>query len=178
MIEVAITLVVFSIMALGVGMWLVMGARAFTSARENVAISQKAHLALTRIQRELMEMTAVDAVNSGNNCLIYRVGVLAPYYRVLQRSGNAVVLKTDSAGDCYCNTCSGLRMHVLVDQVNRFDITYEDRSGAVTVIPPADFTELVALHVELDIAREDGDSTVHRFVLDANPRNNQDVSAP
>ncbi len=177
LIEIVISLILFGIMAITAGLWLVTGVQGFATTRENVTISQKAKLAMARIDRELSELTDIDGLNSGPQCIVYRIDPLSPFFRVLTIRGSELVLKTDNAGDCGCSSCVGTETHVLLNQVYSFQATYEDLDGNVTVNPP-DLTKLALIQIQFDLSRTDGVPTVHSFSLAVNPRNNLHLNAP
>lgn len=177
LLEIVISMVLFSILASLAGMWLVMGAQGYRMTRENVVISQKARLAMNRLSRELTEMSNMNVAGSSGSCIEYRVDELSSYYRAVTLSGSRLVLKTDVGADCSCTTCEGANTHVMTDQVSGFEVTYESRDGSVSATPPV-FQELVSVHLSFDMTRADGESLVHSFGFSVNPRNNLDVSAP
>ncbi len=178
LIEILITLILFGILALTAGLWLVTGTQGYSATRENVTISQKARLAAGRMERELAEITAIDGANCDDDCIVYRVEAVSPFFRALTVRGNELVMRTDPTADCNCANCGGAQTQVLVDQVSAFQVTYTDTAGNSAAAPPGDFSDLALLRIRFDLSRKDGDATIHPFNLAINPRNNLNVNAP
>ena len=63
LIEIMVSLVLVGLIASIAGTSVVMGTRGYLFARENDAITQKAQLALGRLNREFIELSDVKAVN-------------------------------------------------------------------------------------------------------------------
>lgn len=177
LLEIIVSLFLFSILAAVAGSWLVMGTMGYRMTRENVSVTEKAQLATWRLSRELREMDALDVGNSDDSCLVYRVDELSPYFRALVIEDSKLVLKSATAADCLCTSCTGSDAHILADQVDRFEITFEHQDGTVS-ITPVSLTDLRAVHVALDIRRTDSENRTHAFNFTINPRNNLYVSAP
>jgi prepilin-type N-terminal cleavage/methylation domain-containing protein len=177
LLEIIVSLFLFSILAAVAGSWLVMGTMGYQMTRENVSITEKAQLATWRLSRELQEMTALDVVNSDGGCLVYRVDELSPYFRAIVHVGDDLVLKSAASADCLCTSCEGSAAHTLTDQVDRFEVTYENQDGTVSSTPVV-LADLKAVHVEIDLTRTDSETRTHAFNFTINPRNNLYVSAP
>lgn len=177
LLEIVVSMILFSILASLAGMWLVMGAQGYRMTRENVVVSQKARLAMNRLSRELTEMSDLDVAGSTGSCIVYRVDPLSTFYRVVTLEGTGLVLKANASGDCSCTTCDGANTYMMSDQVSGFQVTYESQDGSVSTTPPV-FAELAAVHVSFDMTRTDGESLTHTFGFSVNPRNTLDVSAP
>ncbi|MFZ5570686.1 MAG: PulJ/GspJ family protein [Thermodesulfobacteriota bacterium] len=178
LIEVILSLMLFGILSVTAGLWLVTGVQGFVTTRENVAISQKAQAAMARMDRELSELTDIDSGNSNQQCIVYRVDPLSPFFRVLTARAGELVLKVDETGDCSCGSCADDEAHVLLNQVNSFQLAYEDVDGNVTTVPPVGLEKLALIQIQFELARTDGEAAVHSFSLAVNPRNNLNSNAP
>ena len=71
LVELIFSLVVVGILASIAGMGVVSAISGYAIVRENVSLSQKIQLAATRIQRELLELTAIGFKEDSRPCLIY-----------------------------------------------------------------------------------------------------------
>ena len=64
LIEIIAVLIIGGIMMTVAGMAIVTGMKGYLFARDNASITQKAQLAMTRLSRELMEVTAITDYTS------------------------------------------------------------------------------------------------------------------
>jgi prepilin-type N-terminal cleavage/methylation domain-containing protein len=178
LIEIMVSLVLVGLIAAISGTSVITATRSYLFARENNAITQKAQLALNRLNREFIELSDVKAVNDSQPYLIYEVpsrtaGVLADR-RAIARVGNTVQMFFNVPG----TTLSGLTGDILVDGVvdrtdgkKPFSIA-RNPSGIVNLWNMGDdIRNLFALSVHLELARPDTGGTVV-FDTTVSPRNN------
>lgn len=175
LLEIIASLVLLSIMATMAGLWIVLGARGYVFTRENSIIVQKAGMVMARIERELLELSALDIAASDDGCIRFKAGTVSSYYRAIGLNGTELELKVSDSADCDCNTSGFL----LGDSISDFTISYEDSAGTSPVpsTPPADLEDLVAIHVDFTINRSDG-TDAEKFETIVNPRNNGNPNGP
>jgi len=176
LIEVIVCMVLVGIVAAVAGMAIVTAVKGYVLARENVAISEKAQVVIARMGRELMEISKIDTGNSNGNCIRYRLETVSQYYRAIGLNNGNLELKVSAAADCDCPT-SGDPGNVLVDQVGNFALGYEDENGSTSTAPPANLTNLYAIHIDLTLNRADGNPG-NDFSIVINPRNNGNLNGP
>jgi prepilin-type N-terminal cleavage/methylation domain-containing protein len=174
-IEVVVSLVIISILAAVAGLFTVFGVKEYAFTRENNAIAQKARLAMSRIERELTEMSAIDAAASDGTCVRYKVGSVSADYRAISLNGTNLELKATSETDRDC----GSPGFVLVGNVSGFNIKYEDKAGTSPIpsTPPLLLSDLVALHMDFTLNRADGAGS-EQFEIIINARNNGNMNGP
>ena len=173
LIEIMVSLVLVGLIASIAGTAVVMGTRGYLFARENDAITQKAQLALGRLNREFIELSNVKAVNDSQPYLIYEVpsrvaGVLAER-RAVAKVGNAVQMFFNVPG----TDLSGLTGDTLIDGVQSFSIRYNPNPGSTASLwsMGQGIRNLFAVNVQLVLARPDTGGTVS-FYSTVSPRNN------
>jgi prepilin-type N-terminal cleavage/methylation domain-containing protein len=114
LVEVIAVLVLTGMMAAIAGSGLVMVVRGYLLARENMAMAQKAQLALSRLSNELMVCY---------NCIGNSEPIILPFTysnviadnRVVDRAGDTIVVNGDP----------------LVDNVSEFSLAYDDMGRVV-----------------------------------------------
>ncbi len=113
LIEVIVVLLLVAIVAVLAGMWIVSVANSYIVARMNMETTQKAQLALTRMEREFKAISAVTTATTNSTKITYNrpdtsSGTLTNQVvtingTLLQLNGNTL---TDSVGTftlAYCN---------------------------------------------------------------------------
>jgi len=175
LLEIIASLVLLSIMATTAGLWIVLGARGYVFTRENSIIVQKAGMVMARIERELLELSALDIAGSDDGCIRFKSGTVSPYYRAISLNGTELELKVSDSADCNCDTSGFL----LGDSISDFTISYEDSAGTSPVpsTPPADFEDLVAIHVDFTFTRSDMSGS-EKFETVIVSRNNGNPNGP
>lgn len=159
LIEVIVSLIIIGIITAFAGMAIVTGVKGYVFTRDNASISQKAQLAMSRLSRELMELTNVTTANASR----------ITYERM---DGSYTIYTEDSkikiaSGE---NPSGG---NELVDYVSSFALTYNpDTGGNSTWSVGNDIQLLYAVKINLDLKRSDGSSDV-AFSTTVNPRNNK-----
>lgn len=159
LIEVIASLIIIGIITVFAGMAIVTGVKGYVFARDNASISQKAQLAMTRMSRELMELTNVTTADASRVTYERLNGVYTIYVednKIKIASGGS-----PSGGD------------ELVDYVSSFALTCNpDTNGNSTWSIGNDIQSLYAIKINLDLTRSDGSSDV-TFSTTVNPRNNK-----
>jgi len=164
LIEIMVSLVLVGLIASIAGTSVITATRGYVFARENNAITQKAQLALNRLNREFIELSDIREANS--TCVVYE----SPYgRRAVGLSGNAIRLLTSQSASC--STLSG--GDTLVDEVQAFSILYNPNPNGTSSLWSygQDIRNLFALNVQLVLARPDTGGTVPFFTT-VSPRNN------
>lgn len=180
LIETIAVIVLVGVISSVLGMALVQGIKSYVFGRTNVSFSQRAQLAMARMERELRAMTEIDINSSGTNCIRYKRETASPYFRTIGLNGTEVQMNAPGDADADCpDTSSAGRL--LIDHVDTFSLQYEDDQGNLyTNNPPTDLNlkDLSAIHiVELTLNRPDS-GRMETFSLVINPRNNGRLNAP
>jgi type II secretory pathway pseudopilin PulG len=177
LIEIIISLVMVGLMVSIVGILMVAGVQEYVFSKENVEISQKASMALKRLEKEIRGLTAVDADNSDDICVRYKLDTLSPYFRAIGIRGNAIELKTLPDADCDCSSTGD----ILIDQVSGFSLSYENSSvtpSTVSSTPPVKLSDLSEIRVLLTLDHLLSGEMKKTFELHINPRNNGNLNGP
>lgn len=168
LIEIIVTMLLVSVLASITGMGISIFMEGYVTTRENVAIAQKAALAMERITRELEAMTEIDAT-SDNTCIRYRIGTESDNFRRIQYYDNQIQLDLTSTVDCDGSETG----KTLTDRVEAgsFSLGYETDLDTVPAnSPPPNFRDLLAIHLKFDLERRDT-LAANEFLLVINPRN-------
>ncbi len=171
LLEIIVSLILLGILAAIAGMGLVAALKSYEFSRTNVHIAQKAQLAMTRITRELMELTDVieatdDQTTSGINRFII-------YERLMEGNNQSVVrlglhyLPGDGLIRLYTNLDGATTLldentidqgDALMDDVR--DITFELLTGQNPWNPDTDNIDLLST-IRLTMVVERPDDPVH-----------------
>lgn len=162
LIEVIVTLMLVSVLAMAAGFGIVEVARGYQAARENGRMAQTAQIALLRISRELMELESVSVAGNSAITLSGPNG-----NRAIALFGTEIRLDEDT------DAADG---EILIDRVAAFQIRYEDPdsqpwTGAMPM------NQLARIDIRLELSRKDGMDPV-AFTTGINPRNNGTLNAP
>ena len=165
LIEIMVSLVLVGLIAAISGTAVITATRSYLFAKENDAITQKAQLALGRLNREIIELSNIKAANS--TCVVYE----SPYgRRAVAKIDSTVYLFSDYANTSCPSSSSG--GDILIDSVQTLSIMYNPSSGVslwtsgVNVIQ-----DLFAVSIQIILARPDTGGTVSFFTT-VSPRNN------
>ncbi len=150
LIEVVVTLVLVGIMAAVAGMGIVQGVQGYVFARENACTTQKAQLAMSRMSRELLELTHVTTA-----------------------AGNQIVYDRDSLSHTITFASGTITIdgNVLVDDVSSLSLSYwkSDRTTAwVQGTHPIE--DLSTIQIDLVLSRADSGIGTIPFTTTVNPR--------
>lgn len=164
LIEIMVSLVLVGLIASIAGTSVITAARSYVFARENNAITQKAQLALNRLNREIIELS--DVRDASSTCMVYE----SPYgRRAVALVDGTVRLFADYAS----TTCPTTGGDVLVDGVQTFSILYNPNPGGTASLWSIgqDIRNLFAVNIQFALARPDTGGTVPFFTT-VSPRNN------
>ena len=171
LIELIASLVIFGLMFTLAGMGIVMAAKGYMITKESAHMAQKAQIAMARINRELLEMTAIAARvdTQPNPYIIYdhigsrnAIAKDGSVIKMFFNLGAAVALSDLSVGD------------ILIDDVTQFTLTYYKSDSTLWVLGTDDIKELSSVGVEIVMSRADsgvGDKTFRTTVRPRNTRN-------
>lgn len=178
LIETIAVLLLMAIITAVLGMAIVQGVKSYVFGRQNVAVSQKAQLALARMERELRAITDIDTTNSDDNCIRFKRETASLYFRSIGLHANSIRMNTAANADAACPG-GGAPGDLLLDRVSGFSIDYENEQGNFTADgqPPDELKNLRAIHINLTVKRLDS-SRSENFSLIVNPRNNGLLNAP
>jgi prepilin-type N-terminal cleavage/methylation domain-containing protein len=161
LIEMIAVLLIVAVVATVSGMAIVTGVKGYLFATDNVAISQKAQMALTRMNRELMEL--VDVTSAEQSRVTYQKldnTTTTVYFNDPDDTINIVSGENPSGGD------------MLVDRVGLFQLTYY-KGQDPWVVGTDDIHDLSTIGIELHIDRFEGELSV-TFTTRISPRNNKE----
>ncbi len=171
LVEVIASLVIVGILGAIAGMGIVTGLRGYMQAKENGHLAQKAQIALTRINRELMELIDVIARDDGADpWVVFDNRLLGR--QAIAKVGSTMRLYSLAAG---ATNLSGVTGDTLIDQVDSFTIQYFKGPDPDWVI--ADGINLMSA-VKMDFALRrkegrEGEAGTVPFSTTINPRNTE-----
>ncbi len=167
LIEMIAVLVLVGIVAVIVAMSIVTGIHGYIFARDMAPISQKANLAMSRITRELMEISIVKS--SASNSISFsdsygglRAIAFIPTLNQIRINNASAVPPTDTTGD------------ILIDNVNSFTLTYYNGTNPWSCCDDA--KSLSSITIDLVVNHTYG--TPLTFFTAINPRNTGNYNAP
>jgi prepilin-type N-terminal cleavage/methylation domain-containing protein len=168
LLEVIVVLVLVGIISVVGGMGIVRGVQGYIFARDNSAMTQKAQLALSRMSREMMEISGgVTTATALGTSIAFtsprgdrKIGLDGSSIKVAE---GATAL---TAGD------------ILVDNVysGGFTLTYSNSDG--TMWAGADIKLLARIDIVLRLARQDVSGGYLEFTTTVNPRNTGNLNSP
>ena len=165
LIEIVVTLLLVGILATLGGMFIVRGVKGYVEVQQNSVATQKAQMAMSRINREILEMINVSSVANStilpitgtNNCngtnCVRTIGLEGNNLKIAFGSNSPV------GGD------------ILLDNVSSFNFAYYNGTNVTTTWPIGQDLNLSAVGVNVNIARSDG-KTLPLFTALIVPRNN------
>jgi prepilin-type N-terminal cleavage/methylation domain-containing protein len=170
LIEITVSLVLVGLIASIAGTSVIMGMRGYLFAKENDVITQKAQLAMNRLNREFMELMDIKAVNDTQPYVIYEVPLRAGGVekRAIAKVGSKIRIYFDAEAsppfDEQSNTGA-----TLVDRVQNFSILYNGAAAWTS-----DIRQLYAVGIQMDLSRPDTGGAVS-FSTTVSPRNNNNA---
>ncbi len=176
LVEVIASLLLIGIVAVAVSTALVHGMQGFVLTKENTALIQKVQLAMSRLQKELTDLTDLDAAASGNHCIRYRIAGESPYFKAIGLDNGHLELAVSGASDQGC-PATGSPGLPLLDHVGTFTLQYEDIAGNTLATPPSDLERLAFIRIQLILNREDNNPAA-TFTGCISPRNNGRLNMP
>jgi len=168
LIEIIATLVITGVLAAVVGMGIVQSVKGYAAVKNNSEATQKAQLAMSRINREIVELTRITS-NASN--------VTLPVMNVSQTdAGGSIVgqrtIGFDSAASAVkiaFGTTDITNGDIIIDNVSSLTFTYYKGSTAYTSWSPSTMkdTDLSAIDVSLSLSKPN-----MTFTTRVAPRNN------
>jgi Tfp pilus assembly protein PilX len=162
MVEIIVTLLLVGILAAVGGMAIVQAVNGYLVVRNNATLTQKAQLAMTRITREIVEMTGITANATATALPVKNVDRNV----TLGLNSGAVKVAPDgtalSSGD------------TLLDNVSSFALTYYSGTNTFTSWSTTDdIRELSAIDINLQVTHPGGGTLT--FQNRVSPRNNKNL---
>ena len=178
LLELIASLVLLGLLTAIFGMGLVAAVQSHEFNRNNVHIAQKAQSAIMRLSRELMELTAIEAISTaaGDAFIIYR-RTDSTNSRATMRYG----LHFDSGSDrlllytaldpniTTLNSSTTGNGDVLINRVRNFSLQYYQGSGLWTW--GSDFALLSSIRVHLQLNRPENPDVTEDFSTEIHLRN-------
>ena len=169
LIEIIASLVIFGLMFTLAGMGVVMAAKGYVITKENAHMAQKAQMAMARINRELMEITAIAA----------RVDTQPDPYIIYDHvDGRRAIAKDGSTIKMFFNMGSAQATlppfsngDILIDDVKQFTLTYRKSDSTLWVFGTDNIKELSSVGVDIVMSRADSDIGDKTFQTTVRPRN-------
>ena len=177
LVEIILSLVIAGILASIAGMGIVSAISGYAVVRENVSLSQKIQLAATRIQRELLELTAIGFMDDSRPCLIYESAT--GRRQAIAKVDDTIrlyELDDDQSGpldDAYLENNGD----ILTDNVDSFALNYFQGASDWT---GADIRELSTISFSLNLFRTEVPDSLVTIATRVHLRNNDNYggSAP
>ena len=172
LVEVIASLVIVGILGAIAGMGIVTGMRGYLQAKENGHLAQKAQIALTRINRELIGLTDVVARDDSSDPWVIFENPPPVGRQAIAKVGSTLRLYSLVAG---ATDLSGVTGDTLVDQVDSFTIQYFKGPNPDWII--ADGVNLLsAVKIDFALRRKEGregEAGIVPFSTTINPRNTE-----
>jgi len=162
LIEIIAVLVILGIMAVGLSSAIVFGVQNFIFARDADQISQRAQLALARINRELVDLTSVNSANTNNSSIQYTLSTGGEYR--IQFSGNQITLQGINPAIPSQTLISGV---VTNNGGNNF-LTYYQADGTTIWTPGNPINQLAQTRVVIVLSFQQNEQLT--FQTTVNPR--------
>lgn len=174
LIELIAALVLLGILAAGMGRGIAIGVSIYATARENIVITQKAQVALTRMAREFKELTHIAAVGDSPWIIYDKLDGR----HAIAAAADTVKLYNLSADQAALSPADlALHGHVLVDRIAGLSLSYRagnlsgQPNGSSTWTPTDDLANLSAIEIQLNFARLSDPSQNLPFKTLVHPRN-------
>ena len=171
LVEVIASLVIVGILGAIAGMGIVTGMRGYLQAKENGHLAQKAQIALTRINRELIGLTDVVARDDSSDPWVIFDNPPPLGRQAIAKVGDELRLFSLSGG---ATNLSGATGDTLIDQVDSFSIEYYTGENPWVI---ADGINLLStVKMDFDLRRKEGregEAGTVPFSTTINPRNTE-----
>jgi prepilin-type N-terminal cleavage/methylation domain-containing protein len=169
LLEIVVSLVLVGILAAIAGMGLVSGIKGYFFTRENAQLTQKAHLAMSRLTRELTGLIQVDTGNTGANYLVYQ---RPSGWYALAQIGDTLKIRPGTA------LPDATHGDILVDRLDPTNgLTFSYLQDATVLWDPLtdDVARLSLIGIDLEMTRQDSGIGTLRFTTTVRPRNNDNL---
>ena len=169
LIEIIASMVIFGLMLTLAGMGIVMAAKGYVITKESAHMSQKAQLAMARINRELMEINAIAArVDTQPDPYIIYDHIDGR--RAIAKGGDTIKMFFN-LGPAQTTLPAFSDGDILIDDVTQFILTYNKSDSNPWVFGTDDIKELSSVDVVVVMSREDSDVGDKTFSTTVRPRN-------
>ena len=175
LIEAIAVLVIMGILAVGLSIGLVQGVQNYVFASEATHLSQKAQVALARIDKELIDVTAISAISAS------QVDYTRPYsppscqrvlgcqFRIQMLNDNKIYLQgINPAFD----------QQVLINNVAAYTLTFNNYAGTAWSIETPDNTVNNLAQISVSLILTYGSNQTLNFNTSINPRQGSNLNAP
>ena len=173
LLELIASLVLLGLLTSIFGMGLVAAMKSHEFSRANVLLTQKAHLALTRISRELMELAEIEAVSSDaagdDPSMVYRrllkgsSQAAARFGLHFNRADQTVRLYTNFTGSPPLGSGTISQGDILVDGVKSFSLNYYQGNTGTAWASGNDFRLLSTIEIVLELMRPENPGQTQDF---------------
>ena len=170
LIEVIAALLIVGILGAIAGMGIITGMRGYMQTKENAHLAQKSQIAMTRISRELRELTDIIARDDSSDPWVIFDNPIGR--QALAKIGNTLQLYSLAAG---ATDLSGATGDIIVDQVDSLSITYHSGTNPSWLL--SDGIDLLsAVEVDVNLMRMEAGGATLPFSITVNPRNTKNFS--
>lgn len=176
LLEIIAALIVLGIVAIVLGNLIVYGMQHYVLARDANELSQKAQLAMARLNRELIEMTAVSAASADQ--IDYTIPKTPPSCTLdtgcqysIKRAGSRITME----GTNPVTTARVLIDGLTVDNAGSHFLSYVAADGTAWAAASG-FNTLAQIRVQIFLSTAAGNSSNYRGTI--NPRANGGLVAP
>ena len=170
LVEVVASLLIVGILGAIAGMGIITGMRGYMQTKENAHLVQKAQVSMTRIGRELINLTDIISRNDGPDPWVIYDNPTAR--QALAKIGSTLQLFSLAAG---ATDLSGATGDILVDNVDSLTITYHSGTNPNWIISDG-IDMLSAIEVDVNLQRTEAGGTTLPFSITVNPRNTKNFS--
>lgn len=177
LIEVVAGLVLLSVLVAVFGLGLTTAIEGYSFARSNVQVTQKGQMAMTRIARELGELTDIIVVTEGagtDPSIIYErlvPSTVPPRVRFglrLDTDAQTILYYSDLQDDLAFAETPG---HILADGVDGFEVILFDGDTEMTWDNSSDIRDLDTIQISLRLIRPDNPDHDQSFITRVHVRN-------
>ena len=181
LIEAIVVLVLMGILAVGLSMGLVRGVQNYVFANEATQLSQKAQLALARIEKELIDVTAITSKSAT------QVDYTRPYSPPsCQQSAGCQYRINMHDNKIFLEGISPVVTEkILIDNVGTYTgtgsdvfLAFKDFSGVDWIVEPPDNTVNNLAQINVKLILTYGSNQTLTFNTSINPRHGSSLNAP
>jgi prepilin-type N-terminal cleavage/methylation domain-containing protein len=166
LVEIIVSIVIMGILATVTAQALTLGAQGFVFSQENLAMTQRAQLALTRASRELLEI--IDVTAAGDDSVTF-----------LTTSGTRTIRLSGTTLEILVSEYDTANYYTLMEGVTNTAaqplLQYGKADGTAWTVAD-DITDLYLVELTLAMQRTTGETIT--FDTSVNPRNNGNLNGP
>jgi prepilin-type N-terminal cleavage/methylation domain-containing protein len=176
LIEVIVVLVMLGIMGAVLATAVVTAVEGFMFTRDSAIKSQKAQLALARIERELLDMTSIDSNPASNTGNTIAYTTIYGQFQLTKAGSQITLAKTDTT------PLPAISAKILVDDVSTtygsdVFLSFTKQDGTAWTYVAGDISDLYQIKAIIKLNGYSGTTTL-TFETTVNPRNNTLSNAP